>query len=167
MLIGSATATTVSPIAVEELARRADVVVEARAVRSWSQWDEGQHLIYTYTRFAVGRALKGAAGPAIVVRQMGGTAGGYTQKVAGVRQWTPGEESVLFLRASDARDGSMAVVGLMQGSFVVVHEASGETTVSNGVPEVSSFERGAVRTYTGSRMTLRELERRVGRAVQP
>src|SRR3954471_12066643 len=116
---GSALATSVVPIAVEELARRADSVVEARAVASWSQW-ESDHLIYTYTRFAVSRALKGGAAGSVVVRQMGGSAGGYTQKVVGIRHWTPGEEAVLFLRPSEARGGVMAVVGLMQGNFVVM-----------------------------------------------
>src|SRR5512133_2096775 len=106
-------ATSIVPMSVEELTGRAQLVVEGRALEQWSQWDNSEHLIYTYTRFAVTRRLKGEAADSIVVRQMGGTAGGYTQIVSGVRHWQAGDEAVLFLRPSVANDGSMAVVGLV------------------------------------------------------
>jgi len=159
-----ATATTIKPLSVEDMAQRASNVVEARATEQWSAWDENEHLIYTYTRFAVAQSLKGAAQNDIVVRQMGGSAGGYRQHVSGVESFALGEEAVLFLRPS-TRQGSYAVVGLMQGNFRIRRDASGAATVSNGVPDVSTLDRGQTHAFTGARMSLGDLERRVHSVV--
>jgi len=159
-------ATSVVPMSVEQLTAGAQIVVEGRALEQWSQWDASEHLIYTYTRFAVASTLKGSAAQTIVVRQMGGSAGGYTQVVSGVRHFQPGDESVLFLRPSVAGDGSMAVVGLMQGNFRVVRSADGSATAGNGVPSVSILKDGSAATFTGSRIPLAELEQRVRRSLQ-
>lgn len=165
LLAGPAPATTVAPISLEELARRASLVVEARALEQWSRWDEQQGLIYTYTRFAVSRSLKGRAPSSIVVRQMGGTVGPYTQKVSGVRPWLPGEESVLFLRPATSGDGALSVVGLMQGNFRVYRDPGGEATASNGVPDTAMLRGGKAVAFGGARLPLRSLEQRVRQAV--
>ncbi|HZQ93353.1 MAG TPA: hypothetical protein VFA60_16300 [Terriglobales bacterium] len=160
-----ASGTTVEPLSIETMTRRAARVVEARAIESWPAWDTSQHLIYTYTRFQVVRALKGSAAATVVVRQLGGSDGHYTQKVSGVRPWGAGQETVLFLRPSDGGGGVFAVVGLMQGDFRVTRAARGEAVVSNGVAGVSARGGSA---FTGSHMRLSELEARVARAaVQP
>lgn len=159
-------ATSIVPMTIEQLTTAAQTVVEGRALEQWSQWDTSEHLIYTYTPFAVSSRLKGSSPQTIVVRQMGGSAGGYTQIVSGVRHWQPGDEAVLFLRPSVANDGSLAVVGLMQGNFRVVRAADGSVTAGNGVPAVSILKDGAAATFTGSRMPLAELEQRVRRSVQ-
>ena len=157
-------ATSVVPMSVEEMTTKAELIVEGRALEQWSQWDNNEHLIYTYTRFAVTQRLKGSTAGTVVVRQMGGSAGGYTQIVSGVRRWQTGDEAVLFLRSSVANDGSMAVVGLMQGNFRMTR-ANGAVTVSNGVPGASTLANGAATVFTGARMTLVELEQRVRRAL--
>ena len=159
-------ATSIVPMTVEQLTAAAQMVVEGRALDQWSQWDTSEHLIYTYTRFAVSNRLKGSAPQTILVRQMGGTAGGYTQIVSGVRHWQPGDEAVLFLRPSVANDGSLAFVGLMQGNFRVVRAPDGSSTAGNGVPSVAVLKDGGATTFTGSRMPLSELEQRVRRSVQ-
>ncbi len=159
-------ATSIVPMSVEQLTAAAQMVVEGRALEQWSQWGSSDHLIYTYTRFAVSSTLKGSAPHTIVVRQMGGTAGGYTQIVSGVRHWQPGDEAVLFLRPSVANDGSLAVVGLMQGNFRVVRAADGSVTAGNGVPSVSILKDGSAATFTGFHMPLSELEQRVRRGMQ-
>jgi hypothetical protein len=159
--------TTVVPMSIERLTGAAERVLEARATETWAQWNSDHTLIHTYTRFSVSRVLKGADG-ALVVKQLGGTAGGYKQVVAGVRHFRPGDQAVLFLRPSDAGDGTFVIVGLMQGQFRIQQSASGEAVVTNGVPEVSTYD-AATRTggiYRGSHMTLRELESRVTRALQ-
>lgn len=160
-------ATTVIPMSVETMTGRADSVVEGRAIQVWSTWDAQQRVIYTFTRFQVSRVLKGAAQPAVVVRQLGGSANVITMKVAGVRNWRRGEEAVLFLRPSMANDGTMAVVGLMQGNFHVERTASGEARVSNGIEGVHSYDAASRSggTYQGTGMSLQELETRVQKAV--
>lgn len=157
-------ATSIVPMSIEEMTAKAGVVIEGRALDQWSQWDTNEHLIYTYTRFAVTQRLKGRSAGTILVRQMGGSAGGYTQVVSGVRRWQTGDEAVLFLRPSVANDGSMAVVGLMQGNFHMTR-ANGAVTVSNGVPAVSTLGEGNATVFTGARMPLAELEQRVRRAL--
>ena len=165
---GLLSATTIVPVSVERLTRESSHVVEAQASQSWSQWNAQHSLIFTYTRFQVARALKGQAPAAIVVKQPGGSAEGYTQKVAGVRHWRSGDQAVLFLRPSQESDGTLEVTGLMQGNFIVRKNATGETMVSNGVPDVSAYQASsnAVTQYRGSGMRLDELESRVRKATK-
>ncbi len=168
-MAAAASATTVKPMSIEELTRASSAVVEGTALSSWSQWDSAHRLISTYTRFRVGRMLKGAPASVVIVKQMGGSVAGWHQKVAGVRFFVPNDRAVLFLRPSVAADGTLVVVGLMQGNFQIQRAADGTAMVSNGVPGVSSYERenGAnpIGVYTGSSMPLRELESRVQKAV--
>jgi hypothetical protein len=162
-------ATTIVPVSVERLTRESSHIVEGQATESWSQWNPQHSLIFTYTRFQVARALKGQVPVTIVVKQPGGSAEGYTQKVAGVRHWRSGDQAVLFLRPSQERDGSLEVTGLMQGNFLVHKSDTGETMVSNGVPEVSAYQASshAVTQYRGSGMRLDELESRIQKVAQP
>jgi hypothetical protein len=161
-------ATTIVPVSVERLTRESTHIVEAQASQSWSQWNPQHSLIFTYTRFQVARALKGQAPTTIVVKQPGGSAEGYTQKVAGVRHWRSGDQAVLFLRPSQELDGTLEVTGLMQGNFIVHKNGTGETMVSNGVPDVSTYQASsnAVTQYRGSGMRLDELESRIRKATQ-
>jgi hypothetical protein len=161
-------ATTVVPVSVEQLTQESSVIVEGKAGESWSKWNSQHSLIFTYTRFQVTRTLKGQLPADIVVRQPGGSAEGYIQKIPGVRHWLNGEQAVLFLRPNQTADGSLDVTGLMQGNFAVRKSATGETVVSNGVSGVSSYlvESHQVTSYQGTSMRLTDLEARVQKAVQ-
>ena len=168
LLCAMGSATTVKPLSVEELTKRSTHVVMAQAVNSHSEWNAEHTLIYTKTLFSTKQNLKGTLPSMFTVRQIGGSAGGYTQKVSGVRQWYAGEEAVLFLNPSEAKDGTYAVTGLMQGSFLVKNN-SGGTFVSNGVPDVTALDTatGHLSHYGGTSMSLQELLRRVVSARQP
>ena len=124
--------------------------------------------IFTYTRFQVARTLKGASAGTIIIKQLGGHAGGYFVKVAGVRHLQADEEHVLFLHPSLARDGTFVITGLMQGNFRITRTTT-EATVSNDVPGVQHYEpsTGTVPVFAGSRMSLSRLEERVRKAVAP
>jgi hypothetical protein len=161
-------ATTVVPMGVEALTRASSHVVEARATGSTSQWNPEHTFIFTYTRFEVTRTLKGQASKEILVRQIGGTVEGTTQKVAGVRQWRSGDEAVLFLQPSPVADGTLIVTGLMQGNFLMRRTQAGRTYVSNGMPEAFEYQAaaGGVTSYRGNTMRLDEIESRVQKAVQ-
>jgi hypothetical protein len=168
-LAGSATfATTVIPLSIEDLTQISSHVVEARALESWPQWNAAHTVIFTYTKFEVHRALKGEAPSTIVVRQIGGTLGGTTQRVSGVRHWKAGEHAVLFLRPGEIRDGSLVVTGLVQGNFMMYRGPAGENLVSNGAPETSAYRVSSaeVTGYKGSAMRLDEIEGRIQKAVQ-
>ncbi len=164
----AAAATTVVPMSIERLTRASTDVVQARALRSWSAWDRAHAHIFTYTSFALVKCLKGQTPSTFVVKQMGGSAGGYTQHVAGVRHFVAGEEALLFLHSSEAADGTLVVTGLMQGNFRISRSPGGEARVSNGIPGVSTFDPSTrhVGSYAGSQMTLRDVESRVA-AVRP
>ena len=164
--VGLLSATTIIPVSVERLTAESSHVVEARALSSWAQWNPQHSLIFTFTKFEVSRTLKGQAPSTIIVKQIGGSAEGYTQKVAGVRHWQEGELAVLFLHPSPSGDGTLEVTGLMQGNFRM-HAVPSGTTVSNGVTGVVSYDEASqqIAPYQGKRMRLEDLESRVQKAV--
>jgi hypothetical protein len=168
LAVCAVSATTVIPLSVENLTRLSSHVVEGRATRSWSQWNAAHTVIFTYTEFQVTNTLKGQAPATVAVRQLGGTIDGVTQKVAGVRHWKVGDQSVLFLRPGEIHDGSLVVTGMIQGNFAIYRGASGESLVSNGAPETSAYRvaTSEVTDYLGGAMRLNEIESRVQRAVQ-
>ena len=164
----AASATTIIPMSVEQLASRSTQVVRARAMQSWAAWNPQHTIIYTYTRFQVVKAFKGAPEQTVTVKQLGGRVGNTVQRVSGVRHFTGGEENFLFLQPSEDRDGTMIVTGLVQGNFRLYLTSTGQVAASNGVPEVSAVQAGtgAVSSYRGSAMTVDELESRIQKAVQ-
>jgi hypothetical protein len=164
----AAMATTVIPMSVEEMTRAASRIVEARALSSRSEWNQQHTLIYTYTTFQVTRGLKGGAAQTITVKQLGGSAGGYTQKVSGVHYAQAGEEALMFLRPSEAGDGTYVVVGLIQGNFRVYRASDGRAMVTNGISGAHAVESGTGRVseYTGAAMTLSQAEARIQKAMQ-
>jgi hypothetical protein len=163
---GQLTATTIVPMSIERLTRASTHVVLGEAADSWVEWNPEHTMIYTVTRFRVQRALKGEAGQAILVKQMGGASEGYQQKVAGVRHFQEGERDVLFLHPAASQDDRYVVTGLMQGNFAV-KSASADPIVSNGVPGVEAFDPGSKKTsaYRGAEMRLSQLEARVRKAA--
>ena len=175
LLFNCASATTIIPMSVEQLTENSTHVVVAHAVKSWSSWDVQHTRITTYTQFSVETWLKGSGENAITVKQPGGSAEGYTQHVSGVRPWSNGESTVLFLQPSPTRDAAFVVSGLIQGDFRVRRQSSGTTIADNGVSsstkqladEVQSFNPAdkSVAAYTGTRISLDELERRVRSAI--
>lgn len=164
--VAVAAATTVKPMSIEDLTSASSMIVEGQATQSWSAWNPQHTLIYTFTRVQVSKTLKGNSADTILIKQLGGSAEGYTQKVAGVNPLRTGDASVLFLRSSEARDGTMVIVGLMQGNFRIEREsASGATVVNNGVSDVHQSSQTGVTEYRGAKLTLRQLEARVRKAA--
>ena len=166
-LCASVLATTVRPVSIETMAGQATLVAEGTAITSQSQWNPSHTLIVTYTRFRVSRVLKGAAASEVTIRQPGGSAGVYRDVVHGVRYLKPGEEAALLLKPSGDPDGSMIVVGLMQGMFRIQRETSGAAFVSNGTAGVeTTHQGGAATSFQGTRIPLSEFEARVARMAK-
>ena len=171
-------ATTVIPMSIEQLTSAATHIVRGHVIDTRSAWDDQHSTIYTYTRLQVDEMLKGSNSSVITVKQLGGSAGGYTLHVAGVHPWTNGENVVLFLRPSDEHDGTFSVVGLMQGDFRVRRSASGEIIADNGLHlsaptamsllgDVHAYSPATkqISGYSGSQLTLNELVARIHTAV--
>ncbi len=162
LVAGIAFATTVKPMTIEELTSSATMIVEGQITDSRSIWNAQHTLIYTFTHVRVSKTLKGKADETITVKQLGGSAGGYTQKVAGVHPMHSGDNAVLFLRPSEAHDGTMVIVGLMQGNFRIERDTkTGRVIVNNGVADVHQSTATGISNYNGAKLTLRQLEERV------
>lgn len=166
LIVTIATATTVKPMTVEELTAAATNIVEGQVTDTWATWNPQHTLIYTFTHLRVSKTLKGKSDEVVTIKQLGGSAGGYTQKVAGVHPMRTGDAAVLFLRPSEARDGTMVIIGLMQGNFRIERETrSGAAVVNNGVADVHQSTVAGVSDYRGAKLTLRGLESRVRKAA--
>jgi hypothetical protein len=161
-ICGLAVATTVRPVSLEHMAARASLVAEGRALSSHSQWNASHTMIVTYTRFRISRVLKGGAAQEVTIRQPGGSVGVYRDVVHGVRYLKPGEEAALLLKTGGDADGSMIVVGLMQGMFRIERDPSGAAFVSNRFSNVQAADGAAATTsFQGTRIPLSEFEQRV------
>ena len=171
-------ATTVIPMSIEELTSAATEIVRVHVIDSRSAWDDQHSAIYTYTRFQADEILKGSRGSVITVKELGGSAEGYTLHVAGLHPWSKAEAALLFLRPSEAQDGTFSIVGLMQGDFRLHRSSSGEMIADNGLHlsaaramsmegEIHAYNPPTkqLTLYSGSQLTLNELETRVHAAV--
>lgn len=166
LFLAAASSTSVVPRTVEELTRESSLVVVGTAQQPRAVWNRAHTMIYTLTPVRVERAWKGAPVPTVTVVQMGGALDGLQMKVAGVKAIRENERSALFLHPSVDMPGAYAITGLMQGNFRI-DNMNGTEVVSNGARGVELLDRDSqLREYTGSVMTLKQLEARVRKAVQ-
>lgn len=141
---GSARATIMLPLSIEQLATESAAIVRAEVVGRRAAWSADKRHIFTYTELRVAETLAGAAKPGAVltVRTLGGEVGETGMKVAGVARFTPGEEVVVFLRTDpvDARD--FQVVGMSQGKYKV-KRVDGRAVLEPGVEGLAFAARRA------------------------
>ncbi len=131
---GSALATVVLSMSMEEMTARVPLVVHGTVHRVDVQWDDGRAKIWTHTEVVVRETLKGSPRTTVLVKQPGGVVGAVGQQVSGAAQFTPGEEVVLFLEpAVDepnafvpmAMSASKVTLGLVRGVKVARRDLSG------------------------------------------
>ena len=129
------------PLAVDELARKADLIVQGIVLDKNSLRDDAGR-IYTRVNIRVTEVWKGvlptnASPQVLTVVQGGGTVGDVREEVSGDVQYEPGEEFVAFL-VFNAR-GEPVTIGLAQGKFHVWRDPqTGEKFANNlfhGKPE--------------------------------
>ena len=115
-----AQATVVRAVSVAEMTKRADVIVEAQVEALTSAWNPERTRIYTVTRLKVSDSIKGAVtkGNVIKIRQIGGTADGITQMVAGNAKFAAGDRVIVFLNRSETENMHF-VIGMAQGKFAI------------------------------------------------
>jgi hypothetical protein len=118
---GLATASVLVATPVDILARRAEMVVRGDVVARQVVAIGGR--IYTDSVVAVQDCWAGDCPAQVIVRQLGGEIGDVGMYAEGLRPLTPGEGVVVLLRRR--RDGHHAPVGLGQGVFRLVRDASG------------------------------------------
>lgn len=170
----SASATTVVPITVEQLSRRADAVIVATVRSTRARW-EGR-LIVTDCELEVRMAMKGelSAGQTLTLRVPGGVMGDIGQVIPGVPRLDRGETVVAFVtRAEDRAPGRYYLTHLTasilpitavttsstpSGAIVVRPTAEGMTVAPNPTgPTNRSRSVSTATAMTRAGMTLEQL----------
>lgn len=112
-----ALAVQMTPMSLEELVIRADVVLHGKVLSKTCQRDSAGR-IYTEVDVEVAEAWKGpVAGKRFKIVLAGGTLGDRHVGVSGQADYQPGEEVVVFLRLNPRGEG--VTLGLAQGKFQV------------------------------------------------
>jgi hypothetical protein len=128
----------------DELRAAADVVVAGRIASVVSAEDESAPgIAASLATVTVDRAIKGAAGPTITVKQTGGTLDGVFQRVSDDPLMERGNHVVLYLKFVDSGPyaGDYYILGGPQGRLAVSKDGAlrsiGGVPVPRGVTETS------------------------------
>lgn len=174
---GHASATSVEPMDLPELAQRSSGIVHGTVVGAASRWNDDRSLILTDVRVRVDDAVKGSASGEILVTQPGGVIGKLKVEVPGAAAFRIGEEVILFLAPDpsgrlfvngldhgryrvqrDPETGVARVEGLSTESLQMLRSAGAEIVagdVSTGTLDLNRF-------LDGMRRMVRDLPRREG-----
>ena len=118
---GSAWSATVLQFDWEQMAKRADRIVEGTVTYTDVHWNDTKTKIYTDAYIKVTRTLKGQPADTLVVRQIGGELDGIGSMIPGSPRYAAGEELMIF--AEDRPDGAVVTLGLFQGKCVPYTDA--------------------------------------------
>ncbi len=111
----------------EDIVRRADIVVLGTVTHQESTWDAHHTAIYTDVTVAVERAILGAPGNEVTFRIAGGIVGGMGMRTSNDPVFRDGERVIVCL---DTTSVPARVVGMQQGKFPVQDDtvtSAGET----------------------------------------
>jgi hypothetical protein len=109
-------ATTVERLSLDDLVKKAHVIVHGRVRDARSHWSSNGRLILTTYTVDVAETIKGQPGRVVDVTTVGGRVGDVILNVAGMPSFQRGEDAVIFLETSA---GLSTVVGLSQGKYLV------------------------------------------------
>jgi PKD repeat protein len=121
MLAAAASATTIVLPTDEQLIRKSPVIVEGTVISSVPVL-RGQG-IWTETKLAIDRTLKGDVAGELTIREVGGEIDGRITKIFGTPVYTPGERVLAFLAPTPR--GDYQTIDLFAGKF-------GEAKAVNG-----------------------------------
>lgn len=135
-LCGALQATTLVRYDLEGLTRAAKSVFVGTCRESHTELIGGQP--YTRLTFEVGEVVKGQTAATLEVCLPGGEYQGRRLELAGMPQFAPGEEVVLFLTEPDPQ-GHPWPVGLGQGKFRVQRDAAAKARVYQNAGEARLY----------------------------
>ena len=121
LVAGTAWSATVLQFDWEQMAKRADRIVEGTVTHTDVHWNDAKTKIYTDAYIKVTKTLKGQAVDTLVVRQIGGELDGIGSMIPGSPRYATGEELMIF--AEDRPDGAVVTLGLFQGKCVPYTDA--------------------------------------------
>ena len=170
VLLSTATARALvmAPLEIEQLAHKADLVVQGVVVSQTCRRDTAGR-IFTEVEIELTEVWKGSAsGKRLKVVMGGGLLDGRRTVVAGQVEYPSGEEVVGFFRINDR--GEAVTIGLSQGKFrVQLDERTGEKLAVNpfhGAIQQTVAKSGAADRSDGDGLTLQRLKRRVQGAAR-
>ncbi len=120
--VARAAQTFPGPPSIEQLARRADVVVLGEVRTAVGEWDAARTNIDTRVELTRAEWLKGAGSSPVTFTQLGGTVGAETSIVGGAAEFWPGERVLVFLARRP--DGSLRLGDLVHGKFSIERDAA-------------------------------------------
>ena len=127
----NANATVARYMALSDLWKASDVVVDGAVVEQWTEAPDGlPGLIYTHTLIEVKTSLKGHADNYIELKQVGGTIGKHRLSLSGTPLFQNGEQIVVFASLHDD-ELVYSSVGLAQGVFYHRNTPDGDRLVRN------------------------------------
>ncbi len=118
LAIGTLHATLAPRMSLDEMVERSERILQGRCLRAWTAWDAKHQFIWTHSEIQVLDSLKGGPAATVVVSEPGGAVGDEAMWIAGMPQYRPGEEVVLFLYR--VPNGMWRARGLGQGKFQVL-----------------------------------------------
>jgi hypothetical protein len=127
----SSLATTVLPISLENMSKKAELIFYGTVISNEVKVDEVSGHVATFTTFDVIDVVKGDVGDTHTIKQIGGQLPGSKTrfKIHGVPRFTVGEKTVVFMPKA-SRLGFASPLGLGQGRFTV-REKNGVNIVND------------------------------------
>ncbi len=124
-------ATTVLPISLERMSKKAELIFYGTVISNEVKIDEISGYVATFTTFDVIDVIKGNIGNTHTIKQIGGQlpGGKVIYKIYGVPHFTIGEKTVVFM-PKESKLGFASPLGLSQGHFTV-HEQNGVSTIKD------------------------------------
>ncbi len=120
-LQGSAEATTMVPLSIEQVVDVSTSIVRGTVTEVWTEPDEKTGSIWTHAQVEVERVFKGQSSTeVIVIEQPGGVWGEKRTSVESVARFSVGEEGYFFVEQMDS--GKTLSVGMFQGKFNVIFD---------------------------------------------
>ena len=119
----------------DQVARESTFIVRGSVEQTWSAWDDAHEVIFTYATVRVSRYFGEATGPdTLLVREVGGTVGDYTQEAIGFPMIRRGEDVVLFLSQWE-NSTDYRIHAFNQGKFLVRSRDGQELLVEDPVKQ--------------------------------
>ncbi len=143
LIEGNVAATTLARMSIEQMARKAPLIVRARCTSNYTAWDAGE--IWTFTNFEVEDTWKGSVPAAITIRLLGGRMATLTSTISGIPRFQTGEEAVLFLEPTPR--GDFSVMSWAQGTMRIRRNIrTGTENVTQDTASSATFD-PATRSY--------------------
>jgi hypothetical protein len=142
LLMGLSTpsqATIILRLDLDAMINRSDVIVRAKVISSTSRWTKDRRYIVTDTQLSIVEGLQGSeTRKTLTVRRLGGTVDGIGMKVSGTAVLPQGQDVVVF---TENRGGHRFVVGMQQGLYQIVKNASGKPQVTRALAGLALQEK--------------------------